>query len=785
MSKFHRLTNNESDFPNVENIDVYQFDNDFDYSRYDSIQMELQICTVPWDMGEAHIGNRIITGIGNVVYFGSKHKRDEWFDAIPERECYRFFTKYKDLHRSLDIDVPIPFDMCAKHNYLRVQYAKFANEDSCVEYEQSDGLREWFWFIREVEYLAPNTTRLHLLDDAFQTWIYDVDVSGMILERGHAPMYSVGVDDYLSNPIENASMLLAEDVNFGSDYIARSSSEFIFNSANMYALIVTTANVKGTWGTKMDSNWKCPGNYNFQMQGIPSYYAFAMKASDLSAFITNVNDSYPQFIQTVKAIAFVSKDLITLSKTAFTFADVSCYDVSGIYKKNTVTKIGKNDFGYDSRYAEIAKLYTYPYAYLIVTDEQGNQTEIHVESTNGTIEFESTVSLVFPWLTINGHLSGIGKTPAKSISFANVNSLNMPIQGNWYDYLLQWNIPTFGIIQDAGTNNDYGTFYDRKQQQTAIDNQYLNVQESADTTVDNADLTAATNTSVTTISNTSCASGSDAQQLYNTGICAADNNATGTSATATTAANEQQAAISAASGVASGVMGAVGSLATGNPVGAVSAIVGAGIGAASTMASSNVAISLTNTQSSITQTANLSHATLSNAYTVAKSNIQQSTQTGITGAQNDLTTGSAANTAAMMLANAGRDKATGESAIANQIAQASIGQPMEFGAWNYGDLASSRPMGLFANVVTQSDFAISNAGDEFLRYGYMYGKYWNFNGDWNIGKYYTYWKLKDFWVSNLNVPDMYMDKLRFFLFGGVTVWRKPEYIGHVSIYDNI
>ena len=57
-------------------------------------------------------------------------------------------------------------------------------------------------------------------------------------------------------------------------------------------------------------------------------------------------------------------------------------------------------------------------------------------------------------------------------------------------------------------------------------------------------------------------------------------------------------------------------------------------------------------------------------------------------------------------------------------------------------------------------------------------------GNWNIGKKFTYWKLKDFWVSNLNVPDMYMDSLRFFLFGGVTVWRNPADIGKVSIYDN-
>jgi hypothetical protein len=50
-------------------VDVYKYKNEFDYSRYDDLQMRIQMCNVPWDMGEAHIGNRTISGIGNVVFF--------------------------------------------------------------------------------------------------------------------------------------------------------------------------------------------------------------------------------------------------------------------------------------------------------------------------------------------------------------------------------------------------------------------------------------------------------------------------------------------------------------------------------------------------------------------------------------------------------------------------------------------------------------------------------------------------------------------------------------------
>lgn len=213
MPRFPKM--NGGNFPHLDTVDVNQWQNDFDYSRYDATQMKLTVCSVPWDMGEAHIGNRTISGIGNVVYFGSKESRDAWFDAIPDNECYRWETKYKELHRDQFIDVALPFDVAAKYNYLAVEYSLFANDDSPVMYEREDGHRKWFWFIREVEFVAPNTTRLHLIDDAFQTWIYDVNVTGMILERGHAPMFETNATKYLADPIDNAAGLLTEDVNYG------------------------------------------------------------------------------------------------------------------------------------------------------------------------------------------------------------------------------------------------------------------------------------------------------------------------------------------------------------------------------------------------------------------------------------------------------------------------------------------------------------------------------------------------------------------------------------------
>lgn len=868
--KFHKLST-QSAFPNIDNVQVYKYDNDFDYSRYDYTQMDLQICTVPWDMGEAHVGNRTISGIGNVVYFGSKESRDAWFDSIPDSECFRFSTKFKELHREQMIDVPIPYDVCAKHNYLKVHYSLFANDESPVMYEDADGLRDWFWFIREVEFIAPNTTRLHILDDAFQTWIYDVDVSGMVLERGHAPMFSMRASEYLANPIDNNTNLLTEDVNFGTISQVKSVDVLELNSGTMYACIATTGNPTLNWGSKSDGTWRTAASRSYTVNGNPSVYVFAVAVNKLSDLLNEVTTNYPQFKQTVQGVFFASSDLLTLG-TAFTFATVTCYPVSSTRKSFDFVSLAKSDFGYDSKYADLAKLYTSPYAHIEVTDENGNVDVIKVEDTDGTLTVSAALSLSYPFITLDAHVNGAGGTVSRNVTYKNITSHTFDVKGRWYDTLRTWKVPTFAVVLDASREYDYSTYFDRAQRVVDYTTAYndtsetatatksdrdasadtgkanadasadaaetnvatmaaankANADANADTLVANSALSQAANTATTNRSNTSANTDSSNAQTYNTGVATADNILVGASATSTIAANQQQGNISAAAGIANGVVGAAGSAVSGDALGAASSIPGAIIGAVSTIASTAVANGLTAAQAGFTQASNSAHATAANTKTEWDTDNQTDTATDIAVIQNTLMDGTSDNTAATTkanatrtqsadntaaantattekanatrtqttekanalrdynatMANAARDRSQAQSAITNDTAQAALRAPFVYGSFSDGESSANKPIALFANVVTQSKGAIAAAGDEFLRYGYMLDRYFEFDGNWNVGKYFTYWKLRDFWVTNLNVPDMYMDRLRFFLFGGVTIWKRPEDIGKRTIYEN-
>ena len=783
MPNYNYLPNSKGGFPHIGNIDTYKYDNNFDYRRFDAVQMELQICTVPWDMGEAHIGNRTISGIGNVVYFGSKANRDAWFDAIPDDECYRFTTKFKELHSSLEIDVPIPYDMCAKHNYLVVRYAKFANDDSPVVYEGDDGLREWFWFIREVEFVAPNTTKLHILDDAFQTWIYDINVSGMILERGHAPMFAMRAEKYLKDPIDNNEYLLTEDVNFGQASIVQHIDAVSLNSGTVYACIATTANPTGTWGTKAAGPWNTPASSYYQNDGCPSVYVFAVQVANLNTLLANIDSQVPQFKQTIQGVFFASKDLVTLVNP-FTFCNVNCYGVAAGRKTLDFVELKKSQFGYSGKYADIAKLYTDPYAHIEITDENGNTDIIRIEDTNGTIDISAALSLAYPFINIDAHLMGVGGAASKAVKFKNITESTFDVSGQWYDYLRSWAIPTFAVIQSSATNYDYATDFDRKQRVTDYTTAQDNADAIADTQVANAAIATAANSASTARSNTSMNTDAANTVYYNDAMNTATNLLVGMSATSTIAANEQQGSISAASGAASAAVGAISSAASLDLGGVVSSIAGGIIGGTTTMAQTAVANGLTATQASYTQAGNNATTAGADYDTNQKAANHTATQTDLTNIQNNATTGTTANTAATEKANATREANRAQSAIDNDVSQAALDAPQQFGSFANGQSAATKPIAMFAHIVTQSKSAIASAGDEFLRYGYMLDRQWDFDGNWNVGKYFTYWKLRDFWVSNLNVPDMYMDKIRFFLFGGVTVWRNPADIGKVTVYDN-
>lgn len=809
MPNFHYLGKNG--FPNADNVDVYDYQIDIDYGRYDYSQMGIQVCSVPWDQGEAHIGQRTISGLGNVVHFGSTEKRDAWFDAIPDTECFRWETKFKELHSDLTLRIPLPFDIATNYNYVRVTYNLFANDESPVQYETDGGMRNWFYFIREARFIAPNTTELLLLDDAWQTWIYSMDITNMILQRGHAPMFATKADAYLANPIANCSNLLSEDINYGDLQKVTKTQATVLNSDDMRAVIVCSSNPTGTWGSKAGNDWATPASACYDGAGVPNMYAFAVAVSQLDTFLANVDSTTPQFKQSVQCVFFCAAELLSLG-SAYTFCGVSCYPVQG--GTNPISKAiltrTKADWGYPSRYADLAKLYTYPYSAFEITDEKGNAELVRIEDTAQALTMDVAANIVFPYINIVGSIQGIGGSASNTLSFRNITPKSFTCAGRWYDHLHSWMVPTFAVVLDAATEYDYSSHFDRIQADNDRATNQTNTtnvanaskaiaDNSADNVVDNASAQTTANSTVTSEGNSASIADASLANLLAQAIQAWDAGMTRETANNEVEAANASAAVGAAGGVINSVAGgAISGFLTAGPAGAgagaIGGLVSGGLSAATSLATNAIAVSATSTQA---------EAVVSNSQSkleeTQQSNIDRTTRantgrTNQTNAQNTAITTSAANTSSTMKENAATTRNAQVAAanltytnegnrIQNSIRQAALGAPMVFGSVSNAELSTTRPMALFVNIVTESDFAIQRAGDEFLRYGYYLDKQWEFDGNWCVGKHFTFWQLRDYWSTN-QIPDRFSDQLRFLLSGGITIWSSPDDIGKVSIYDN-
>lgn len=911
--KFKHL--GENGFPHAQNIDVYKYENNIDYERFNYDQMKLTICSVPWDMGEAHIGNRTIDGVGNVVYFESKNARDNWFNSIPDTDCYRWTTKFKELHSDNSVTVPLPFDVVAEYNYVFVEYSMFANDNSLLEYETNAGVRKWCYFIRNVEFVAPNTSRLEIMPDNWQTFIYDFNLTGMILERGHAPMFAMQTDEYLKNPLQNCSYLLTEDVNFGELQKVTHTATTPLNSENMKACIVTSADILGDWSDNV------PAPTINLIGGVPAPQIFCCDAGMLHYTLTTLTNERPQFKQTIQAIFFISSDFLSLGQT-FTIGNHTCYIVNSkpTQTNKSLYSFSKSDWGYSENYKNLAKLYTYPYSALEVVDEEGDATLIKIEDTNANLSIDVVANLVFPALNLQSVIKGVGGGNEVSVRFRNATEKSFKTTGCWYKLVKDWKIPTFSVFIDAysdylvnnrvlldqrktdaevakriayrNANNAKTISYrsaetGKTNQQTEATSVRDNSNRSASTSKTNSDAQATTarenaytvasasrnceyaganNTVDNASAQTACnetnltkgveASVSDCN-LSNSlaqALQAWDAGYTRNTTNAENDASIQSAAVSAAGSVVGGAVGGAISGASAGPVGAIAGALGGlvsgGISAATTGATTAIATNLATTQAELvignsqdktTATTNNNNertATANNAkigqkdatnvmITTSAANTA-STQKGNADTTYSATTSVASNTESMQkgcnantyntdisnatniydtsittsnntydssvknaddsyntaIANADDIYNNALAKIESDKKQAKLKAPIEYGSTANCSTATTKPQALYTNVITQSAGAIKQAGDEFLRYGYTLDAQWEFDGNWNVGKHFTYWKLRDYWVKANNFQDYYQDALRFFLMGGVTVWRKPEDIGSVSIYDN-
>lgn len=784
-----------SDFPNLDNVDVYRYDNTLDYSRFKPTA-RLKMCNVPW-CGQ----------YDDVVKFDDDAARDAWFDAL-EGEVVNLETMF-NIKPDGASKVPVPVTSAQGYNYLVVDLPRMTSDAQPLAYAAGERKRRYFYFIQDAQQLSPNSTRLILTLDVWTTYINEMRFDYVLLERGHAPVAASSVSDYLANPRENSAYLLSDDVNTGGEpFVETARAVKNYSAETQRACIATYADLQGDLGTA--SAPKVPAISEPDTSGALAPRVYSVSVGDLQPFLRALESNAPWMKSTVLGVFFAPADLLTQS-APFTLFGVSVTILSAVQKIEPFMQPGMADFGYPAQAAGFAKLYTYPYAAIRIGDERGQTSTVRIEDLgeNG-IQLASAVNLVMPYISIDARLLGIAGA-TDSLTFQTIEGRTYSYGGAWGKYLKSWNLPVMQVSQSAASRAAYTTVYNRAHARLAADNALAsslasnatantNANNSAKNVTDNNAINTAANTAVTENANNWALTGASASNKKLSADCNADN-AASTSMTglqndvvAITTANNNAVAIASSAG--SVITGGL----TGGPADATSAAIGGVADLAVSIPSANAAAAISQSSNSaavaVAQTNALQKTLNAANYTAAVWGVQNNASNSATTLRNEASTKVAANNAAVMSTNAANTKATGDAnanrayataidAISASLNQAGVAAPAQFGAGANGQSSATAPRALFAQVVTQRESDIMNAASAFARYGYALMREFSMERM-QVMRHFTYWKCAEVWCSgNGNALEGAQGAIKDILIRGVTVWSKPEEIGRVSIYGNL
>lgn len=783
-----------SEFPNVDNVDVYKYKNDFDYARWKP-DTRLKLCNVPW-CGD----------YDNVVKFEGDSARDAYLESV-SGETVTMNTMF---HVKPDgsVKVPVPITSAQKYNYLVVDIPRPTSDAQPIEYASGERKSRFMYFITDARQLSPSTTQLSVQLDFWQTYINDMRFDYIMLERGHAPVAASPVSAYLQNPRENADYLLCEDVNTGGEpYVSKTHVTRNYSSADQWACIAMNADLHADAGSK--SAPKVPAVNAPTTSGAPAPIVHAVAIGDLQRFLTGMQSETPWLKQCVLGVFFIPRALTRTYETFERFG-VQVHTLDSIQRVNTLMQPSETDFRYPDAARRFAKLYTWPYAAIRVIDETGAASYIRVEDLDGDgLRIADTVNLIMPYISIQARFINIAGV-SDSLTFHTENEREYAYGGAWGDFLKSWNVPVMQVTQSAYDTAYFNNVYNRAHARLSASNALassLASNATAQTNAYNSARNIVNNNAVAVAAN------NQALALTNTGNLLAATNSTvkmnsdtkldnETSAAATEVQNET-IALTTANNAATGLARTIGNVATGALLGGVAGAAGAalmsGMDTAINVVSANASAAIS--QSSNTQMANIARsnatgkAVNANTYVSAQTSQGNTVSTQVTNVRNDASTSTAQNNSGVITTNADNSKTTGDAnanrtnataldAIEASTNSAGMAAPNTFGATASGQMLGCAPRMLTAQVVTQRACNIMDAASAFARYGYALMREWDMR-EMQVMKYFTYWKCAEVWCSGEGDSlEGAQAAIRDILIRGVTVWSNPDKIGKVSVYDN-
>lgn len=683
---------------------------EFDYSVW-SANTRLDLLNVAWN-----------NDYRDVVRFANKDALNTYIDSKSSAGITLTQTVYAKPGQ--DVYLNIPYNRVNRYNYLRASNPLMPIPD--------DIQKDFYYFILDCEYISPNTTRLRLQLDIWQTYVYDVTFGNCFVERGHIGIANENAfrnygRDYLTIP---------EGLDIGGEYLemfSKNVDSMHVNNADILAISSTDLRASGTSGGKPILKSAPGGRIQMMPSGASGYVWRTI--TDFIAWMTTHQDE-PWVTQGIMSITMIPDSArydpgFTYSHTGSEPSNApsgpaqtlehSLWDNWREYAKELLPE----------RYRILEKFLTYPYLVIEFTTYTGSPIILKPESwANDDGLIEELGAIVPPG-------QRIVYTP-KDYNTANIGSnASFERDGDWLNLSVQIsNFPTLPIV-----NN--GAIGYLAANQNSIAWQKANAEWTQNRALGMAqggyDIASGAMRTMANLSGTGV--NADIAQTAN------QNRTLGAQALVNSLAQ-------AGSGIGNALTpGGFGGSAVSGLVNGGATAINAGI----QTSANDEALAIRNIQAAESLIANQGQSQL------VRDTNKSLADWGAKG-----------------------DYASAIAGINAKVQDAALIQPStssQFGGEAFNLINQVRNFAARWKMIDGS--AIAQVGEFWLRYGYSIHRFIQPPQDLKVMSKFSYWKMLETYIASANVPEAHKQVLRGMLEKGITVWDDPEDIGQIDVADNM
>ena len=657
----------------------------------------------------------------DIVYYEKQAALDTYLNTVKGPE---YTTGATYLKANEPITVGLPFNKCYKYNYLRVT-------NPAQPIAGADEPRTFYYFITDVKYLAPQATVLMLQLDVWQTFSRYVQFGRCYIERGH-----IGVanqDQFKDHGREY--LTVPEGLDTGSEYMITGHMEHTIAGppADYSVMITTTTSLLYDPGdtshpilkTATGSLWEhVPNGCEIYLMNLPNFVMFLQHATD-----------YPWITQGIVSITLIPDVYDTLKEVneEITYGGATILPIGIGQPIAELVKIAddwRTKITVPSRYANLQKFKTYPYAVLEMTSYTGNPVVLKPECLSmDDLYVGMGMHLVPPASRISFYPFKYNAKSYASDTAALADKSDDALPNDYAEYVdvttsIQ-NLPQFSLVNDsyiaymASNTNRIGYSY-----------------TSADWSQNRAMAQGVTNAQVTG-RNVEAAYGS--MELERSSLMG-------------------QAGINAAAKAANGMANGIGQLTN----------VGKNFTPGSMLAAGAMSIPVADIAAGL-----------------ANAGIQANTMTGVADLSRSAGLYGVDKNLEMARYAAKGDYANELAGINARVQDAKLLQPStsgQIGGEAFNIIMSK--WGVYFRVKT-IQAAVRNAiGEYWLRYGYAINRFAVLPASFKVMQKFTYWKLRETYLTSGSCPETYKNAIRGIFEKGVTVWTTPSDIGTIDLADN-